>query len=164
MPDRTTAAEIMTRSLITFTPETDVYTAMHTLLDKRISGAPVVDGHGKLVGVLSEKDCLRVLKAGAFDGLPEGRVGDYMSREVHTARPSTGLFDIVSFFLDRPYRRLPVVDDDGELVGQISRRDALRAIESIRENSFLYGSKEQSLKDDDGMSGVDSAMRVARGL
>jgi len=52
--------DCMTASLVTFTPEMGVMEAIRVLLEKRISGAPVVDSHGHLAGMLSEKDCLRV--------------------------------------------------------------------------------------------------------
>ena len=160
MPHRV-ASDMMVRSVVTLSPATDIYGAMKILLKHRISGAPVVDDAGRLVGILSEKDCLRVLAGEAFDGLPEGRVGDYMTRDVESVGPGTSLFDIVRRFLDRAYRRLPVVDQDGRVVGQISRRDVVAAIESIHDNSYLYGSAGAAAPADG--EGVDSAMRLARG-
>ena len=163
MPNRK-AEDIMTREVVTFTPETDLYEAMRVLLSWRFSGASVVDNAGILVGVLSEKDCLRVIAGEFLEGLPEGRVGDYMSRDLVTVSPSTSLLDIAALFLKRHYRRLPVIEEDGRLVGQISRRDVLWAIESMRE-SYLYPKQEQELDtSDDGMGGVSSAMAHARAL
>ncbi len=160
MPHRT-AADIMTRSVVTLSPDTDIYGAMQVLLKKKISGAPVVDREGRLVGMLSEKDCLRVLAGEALDGLPEGKVSDYMTRSVESITPTTSIYDIVHGFLQVHFRRLPVVDQTGRVVGQISRRDVLVAIESIRDNSYLYGTEDKS-PPKEGM-GVDSAMRRARG-
>ena len=162
MPDRR-AEDIMTREVVTFTPETDLYDAMSVLLSKKFSGASVVDNVGVLVGVLSEKDCLRVIAGEIFEGLPEGRVGDYMSRDLVTVSPATSLFDIASLFLNRHFRRLPVIEEDGRLVGQISRRDVLWTIESMRE-SYLYPKQEHELDtENDGLGGVSSAMAHARG-
>ncbi len=158
------AEDIMTRRVVTFTPETDVYEAMNVLSSRGFSGASVVDEQGILVGVLSEKDCLRVVTSEVFEGLPEGRVGDFMSRDLVTVSPSTSLFDIVGLFLNRHFRRLPVIGKDGRLVGQISRRDVLRTIESMRE-AFLYPKKEHQLNTkDEGLGGVSSAMKRAREL
>lgn len=163
MPNRK-AEDIMTREVVTFTPETDLYEAMSVLLSRKFSGASVVDGAGILVGVLSERDCLRVIAGEVFDGLPEGRVGDYMSRDLITVSPSTSLFDIAALFLNRPIRRLPVVEEDARLVGQISRRDVLWAIESMREH-YLYPKQKHELDTtNDGLGGVSSAMEKARGL
>ena len=158
MPEQT-ARTIMARSEMTLSPETNIHCAMKSLLKHRLLGAAVVDADGRLVGMLTEKDCLKMLAGEAFDGLPEGRVQDYMTREVETMSPTASLYEIVQRFLGKTYRKLPVVDDRGRVIGQLSRRDALRALESIRDNSYLYGSKD--LRPLEG-GGVDTAMRVAR--
>ena len=159
MPSRT-AADIMTRGLVTLSPEGGIYQAIEVLLKQRISGAPVVDPTGRLVGILSEKDCLRVLVGAALDGLPDGRVCDFMTETVETIGPDASLYDIAHRFITRSYRRLPVVDEDGRIIGQVSRRDALAAIEAIRDDPRLYGTRDQRPSDS---TGVDSAMRIARG-
>ncbi len=158
MPNQT-ATDIMARSELTLSPETDIYRVIQLLLKHRLSGAPVVDAEGRLVGILTEKDCLQVLAGEAFDGLPEGHVQDYMTRDVDTLTPTASLYDIVDRFLGKAYRKLPVVDDQGRVIGQVSRRDTLRAMESIRDNSYLYGSKDEHPPEG---GGVDSAMRMAR--
>ena len=155
-----TVADIMTRRVVTLKLTSDIYDAVRTLLKHKISGAPVVGDDQKLVGVLSEKDCLKVLVGAALDGLPEGQVSAYMTRDVETIAPSSSIYEVVHRFISRPYRRLPVVDEAGRVIGQVSRRDALVAIESMRDNSFLYGTKDRRPPDGPG---VDSAMRIARG-
>ena len=155
-----TVADIMTRSVVKLQLTSDIYDAIRTLLKHKLSGAPVVGDDQKLVGVLSEKDCLKVLVGGALDGLPEGQVSDYMTRDVKTVSLSGSIYEVVHRFISRPYRLLPVVDEAGRVVGQVSRRDALVAIESMRDNSFLYGTEDR--RPPDG-TGVDSAMRIARG-
>lgn len=163
MPNRT-ATSVMTKGLVTLSPGTEIHEAVKTLLRHKISGAPVVDENRRLLGILSEKDCLRVFTGEAYDGLPEGHVRDYMTREVDTVSPDTTLIDIVGRFLAKSYRRLPVVNEAGVVVGQISRRDALVAIDEMRENSYLYGTKSRRLKPDDGSPGVHSAIKAARNL
>ncbi len=158
------ASEIMNTSVVTFRPDTDIYEAIRTFLKNRFSGAPVIDADAKVIGILSELDCLRVLTAEAWDGFPEGKVGDYMTAKVASVKPDTSVYDIVGTFLNKPYRRLPVLDDDGKLLGQISRRDVLGAIDNMRENPYLYGSKDQQLDLEEGAGGVHSAMKRARGL
>ena len=164
MPNRK-ASDIMNPAVVTFRPDTDIYQAIKTFLKQRFSGAPVVDDDHRVVGILSEKDCLRVLTGEIWDGLPEGNVGDYMTHPVSTVEPDTTILDIAGRFLTKPYRRLPVLGEDGRLVGQISRRDVLGAIDSMRDNTFLYGSQDHQLNLDEGPgAGVDTAMRIARGL
>ena len=84
-----------------------------------------------------------------------------MTRSVESITPTTSIYDIVHSLLQAHFRRLPVVDQAGRVVGQISRRDVLAAVESIRDNSYLYGT-EDKFPPKEGM-GVDSAMRRARG-
>ena len=160
MPHRT-ANGVMSPIVVTLSPDDDIHRAMHTLLKKRISSAPVVDGQGRLVGILSEKDCLRTLTGAAFDGMPEATVASYMTAPVETLTPETSVYDIVNRFLGRAFHQMPVVDNTGRVLGQVSRRDVLVAIESMRDNSYLYGSADRALPPDEG-AGVDSAMRRAR--
>ncbi|HJN44976.1 MAG: hypothetical protein CL477_07340 [Acidobacteria bacterium] len=157
--DSLTAADIMARSEATLSPDSDIYDALARLLKSKLTGAPVVDGDGSLLGMLTERDCLKVLMGGALDGLPRGKVSDYMTTPVESITPTAGLYDIAHIFLTRSFRKLPVVDGDGRVVGQVSRRDMLVAIESSRDNPRLYGVKDQRPTDD---AGVDSAMRSAR--
>jgi CBS domain-containing protein len=159
-----TAADMMTPKLIILTPEMDIYEAIRILIKRGISGAPVVDGDGNLMGILSEYDCLKVVTAGAYEGLPEGKVADYMTCPATTIRPDASMLDVVTKFMKNPIRRIPVMDDTGQLLGQISRKDVLVSIESMREDSRLFGRKEKEYHPPsaEDARGVDSAMRDAR--
>jgi len=154
-----TAKDVMTRAEMTLSPEAKIYSAMKSLLKHRLVGAPVTDSGGRLVGMLTDKDCFAAVAGEAFDGVPEGCVEDYMTCDVETVSPTASLYEIIDKFRQTTHRKFPVVDDQGRVVGQLSRRDALRAIEGIRDNSYLYGTKEESPVD---VQGVDSAMRRAR--
>ena len=120
-------ADYMATELHTLGPDTDIHYAVGFLIDNRISGAPVVDD-GKLVGILSEKDCLRLLATGVDHTDPQGTVKDFMVSAVETIPSNVNIYFVAGMFLQKPFRRFPVVDD-GVLVGQISRRDILRAIQ-----------------------------------
>lgn len=122
-----TVADCMARRLVTFTPEMEIMTAMKVLLKKRISGAPVVDADGHLVGVLSKKDCLRVVFTASYHKEWGGSVGDYMTREVETMDADTDLISAAKKFVEGSYRRYPVMSG-GRLVGQVSRYDILEAL------------------------------------
>lgn len=119
--------DYMGRRLIVFGPNDDIHIAVKVLLDKRISGAPVMDEFGRLVGVLSKKDCFEVVYASSYHQEWGGRVGDYMSREVVTIESGTDIVEAADFFMRSSYRRFPVVQN-GRVVGQISRADLLRAL------------------------------------
>jgi CBS domain-containing protein len=124
-------SDFMDKSFITLSPDMDVYKAIQILLDGKITGAAVVDEKERLVGILSEKDCLRTLVHGAYSSLPGGKVSDYMTKNVVTIHPDLDIFTVADTFLKRAFRRLLVVKE-GKLVGQITRRDLLRAIQKIK--------------------------------
>jgi predicted transcriptional regulator len=119
--------EFMARKLLTLRSNTEIRKAVAFLLKHRISGAPVVDKDMRLVGVISEKDCLGLLAKGVGHNVPHGSVAEFMTKEVETMAPDIDLYYAAGIFLKRNYRRFPVVED-GVLIGQISRRDILRAI------------------------------------
>ena len=126
-----TVRDCMTTKVVTLAPGMRIEEAIRILLKHRISGAPVVDEAGKLIGVLSEKDCLRIFANGAYNVLPGAVVEQYMSTEVSTIDDQADIFTAADVFLKNPFRRLPIVDENGLLVGQISRRDVLNGSQAI---------------------------------
>ncbi len=120
----------MSGKLVTFTPNTDVLDAIHELVHHKIAGAPVVDDHGNLVGMLSEFDCLQVVMTSGYHGEPGGPVSELMVTDVDTVDVDMNIVDLAELFLASGYRRYPVLKDN-RLVGQISRRDVLRALSAI---------------------------------
>ena len=128
--------QFMAKKLVTFTPDTDIWKAIDIILKRKISGTPVVNEKHELIGMLSEVDCLKVLLQGSYDHAKPGSmgtVGDYMTAAVKTIEADKTVFDAAHIFVHKGYKRLPVVQD-GKLVGQISRSDVLRAIQSLGAN------------------------------
>lgn len=123
--------DFMSGKLVAFTPDTNVLDAIHELVEHRIAGAPVVDDHGHLVGMLSEFDCMKTVLTAGYHGEPGGPVADYMITDVKTVDAGMSIVDLAGLFLESGYRRYPVLKDN-RLVGQISRRDVLRALGQIR--------------------------------
>jgi len=124
--------DYMATNLSTFTPETPISEAIQFLNTHKISGAPVIDGQGCLVGMLSEKDCLKVaLQSSYYEDWVGGAVSEYMTSEVETVEDSASVVDLAEKFLDSSYKRFPVLNEDGALVGQISRSDVLRALDIL---------------------------------
>ena len=119
--------DFMAANLVTFSPDQDIHDAVKQLVDKKISGGPVVDKRGNLVGILSEKDCFNVALNAAYHDQWCGTVSDFMSAQVKTVDPDMLIIELVERFLQAPYRRYPVVKNN-RLVGQINRRDVLRAL------------------------------------
>lgn len=127
MTTKPLVSDYMATQLITLSPDMEINKAMKVLLDERISGAPVVDAKGKLVGVLSKKDCLKAALNSSYYQEWGGSVADYMSAEVETLEADMELVQAAERFLASHYRRFPVMRD-GRLAGQISRADVLRGL------------------------------------
>ena len=121
-------SDYMATELLTLTPEMDLRRALAIFIEADISGAPVIGPRGELIGMLTERDCIRqALNAGYYDE-PGGTVESCMSTTVVTVGGEDRLMDVALRFRDSHFRRYPVVDD-GQLVGLISRRDVLRAMQ-----------------------------------
>jgi len=122
--------DYMARTLVTFKPDTDVLDAVHTLVERRIAGAPVVDDEGNLVGMLSELDCMRVALNAGYHQHWGGPVSEVMTTDTQTVDADMNIVDLAQLFVNSRFRRFPVVSDN-RLVGQISRRDVLRALQYL---------------------------------
>lgn len=123
--------------MITLKPDQNISEAIAIILDNRISGAPVLDEQRRLVGNLSEKDCLRIIVDQASNKLPVQymKVSDYMSTKVFTFSPTTNVVEAAIEFLNSPVRRYAVVKN-GALIGEISRREILRAAQRIKSTTW----------------------------
>lgn len=122
-----TVDDYMATTLFTFLPSDNVRSAAHTLMAQHLSGAPVVDESDQLVGMLSKKDCLKVVYTASYHQDWGGRVDEYMSRNVETIESGTDIIQAADKFVQSRYRRFPVVSH-GSMIGQISRQDILRAL------------------------------------
>jgi len=129
-----TAADVMSRRVVLLRTNMRVIDAMRKLIRHRISGAPVLDRDGSLVGMVSEFDCLRVVASGLYgheeleDSEPLRRV---MTSELVTILPDTDVFVITQLLVDKRIRRIPVVVD-GRVLGMVSRHDVLRGVHRLR--------------------------------
>ncbi len=119
--------DYMATTVQTVSHDTDIMRAIRTLIDRDISGMPVVDEFGGLVGILTERDCIKVALSAGYHDESAGLVEDFMSRSVETVLPDDSLMDVAAYFARSPHRRCPVVIE-GRLVGMICRRDVLRAL------------------------------------
>ncbi len=127
MPTRITVREVMSKDVVVLKPEMDVLQALHVLLRHKISGAPVVDAGGQLVGMLTERDCMKVALDAAFHQQSGGTVAEFMATDVQTVSAEESLITTARRFYEKNYLRYPVVDGTG-LVGVISRSDVMRTI------------------------------------
>ena len=117
----------MTRKVLSLDPELEISAATQMLIAHNISGAPVLDQHGRLVGILTERDCLKVAMQAGYHDIPYGLVRDYMSADPESVTPEQSILTLAEKFIRGRFHRYPVVDN-GRLVGIISRRDVMRAM------------------------------------
>jgi len=142
--------DIMTKELITVSPETEIVHATKLLLENRINGVPVTDETGKLVGILCQSDLIaqqKKLPVPSFfsflDGLITLTSMKHFEKEVQkiaaitvaqamtpnpvTVRPDTDIEAVAALMVDNSFHTIPVVDD-GELVGIVGKEDILRTL------------------------------------
>ena len=122
--------DFMSAAVVTFTPDMEIMEAVRLLVEKGISGAPVVDQHGNLVGMLTEHDCIKVVLNAGYYGDLGGEVAEFMHPHVETIDVDASILDVAEKFIANEYRRYPVVDEN-RLAGQISRHDVLKALMAL---------------------------------
>lgn len=118
----------MNGTKLAFPAEMDVLRAIHQLIEFKLSGAPVIDHHGNLIGFLSEKDCMKVALNAAYQGEAAGRVDEYMHASVQTIDYEASIIDVAQTFLATSYKCLPVIKEN-RLVGSITRQNILKALQ-----------------------------------
>ena len=146
------ARDVMISPVITIRKSATVREVARILLEKRISAVPVVDNIGKLVGMMTESDLMRRAEAGterpyswwvhflagdatvAADYVKShaARVEDVMTSDVVTATPETPLHEIASLFEEHRIKRVPIVNEVGNLVGIVSRANLIQVVASAR--------------------------------
>ena len=120
------AKEIMTTDVISTTKEIPIYEAMELLVNNEITGMPVVDDEMNLVGVITEKDCLRMFYA---DEEGENKtVRDFMTHPAVYYNENDSLKTICDFMMINYFRRIPVTTKKGKVVGILSRPDVIKYI------------------------------------
>jgi predicted transcriptional regulator len=107
--------------------------ATKVLAKNKFSGAPVVNEKNELIGMLSEKDCLKTIVDSYYNQRPSSssKVKDYMSANVISVGPSKTVIEVAYMFVHSNFKRFPVVES-GKLVGQISRSDVLKLISDLK--------------------------------
>lgn len=121
-------SDYMSKKLVTFYPEQSILEVMEAFAKHKISGGPVMDDNGFLVGIISEADCMKQISESRYFNQPilDKSVEKYMTKNVETIPHDMSIFDAAGVFDKHNRRRLPVMED-GLLVGQISRKDIVVA-------------------------------------
>ena len=123
----------MAKKLITFKPDTNIFLAIDELIKREISGGPVLNEKGEVVGMIDDKDCLKVLVDRVYHNQPVSKhqVKDYMDDVFRKISIDSNIIEVANVFLTSTYKRLLVFDNGEKLVGQVSRSDILRAIQLL---------------------------------
>lgn len=152
MPSDQPIAEVLTSPVFTLSADQTIEEALALLAEHKISGAPVVDDQGRLVGLLDDTDLIMsearlhapttIEILGAYFTLPGARhrfeeelrvalgqfVGDVMEAEVQTVGTDATVEDVATIILDHEVSRVPVVDPDRHVVGIVTRGDLVRTM------------------------------------
>jgi len=141
------ARDIMSADVVSVGPDTNVRAAVALMLERRISGLPVVDDKGKLVGLLTENDLVLGTKSGLpvhlqlLDDLLGAKdptrhlkqmqdignkpVSALMVKDVVTAGPNTPVGELVALLVNNDFKRIPIIQE-GRLVGIVTRADIVK--------------------------------------
>lgn len=134
---KTLAKEIMATEVLTVTPQSTTEEAVQLFVKHNITGVPVVDATGKMIGVCSEYDVIKSVAKKSNKGIRKLNRPIRYTRKVVSILEDTTLPEVVRLFIENKVRRLPVLDKRGKLVGIISRRDLMKV--------FYYRAKLQGV-------------------
>ncbi len=126
--DAPTVRDVMRKPSRTFNLDQPMPEAAGVVARTPVAAVPVIDAEGKVVGLLSEKDCLRAVGRWAYEGISGGVVKDYMSELSVRLTPQMDLLSASLVFVECNFACLPVMDGD-QLVGRLVRHELLTALE-----------------------------------
>jgi CBS domain-containing protein len=126
-----TVADYMAKHIITLSKQTDVLEAIEKLLRHKITSAPVIDEHGNLIGMFSERNGINVVLKTSYNQSMGGKVAEFMSTDFIKVDSNSSILDVAAKFEGTPIRSFPVFNGL-DLVGVISRIDVLRALLTMK--------------------------------
>ena len=129
--------DIMTKNLILFSPKQSIHDVMKAFIKYKISGGPVVNKYGDLMGIISEADCMKEISESRYFNMPilDKSVYHFMTKDVETIEANNSVFDAASTFFRTKRRRFPVLDNK-KLVGQVSRKDIVIAALNLKSQTW----------------------------
>jgi CBS domain-containing protein len=138
--EKITVRDCMSKTMVLFSKDQSIIEVVEKLIKHRISGGPVVDEQHRVLGVISEGDCIKQISESRYYNLPmeDTNVEKYMSKNVETISPDVNLFDAANKFLASKHRRFPVVEHN-KIIGIVSQKDILRTCLQLKGSSWKYG-------------------------
>jgi CBS domain-containing protein len=132
--------DYMTEHPVTFKKDTSLFDVIKIIVDNRLSGATVLDDEQRVIGVVSEMDLLKAMTHVSYFHEGGGTVGDFMSTSCDLMDSHMNIVDAAQLLIKFQHRRMPIIDDNGKFVGQISARSILRAfLDSMAERAAKNG-------------------------
>jgi CBS domain-containing protein len=123
---KTLARDIMSTEIISIRKGTSIEDALKLLVNSRITGLPVTDEAGKMVGIFSDYDVITQINAQGEPKPETFKKPIHYSTDVKSIGEKTTLEEILQLFVESRFRRLPVINREGKLVGIITRRDLMK--------------------------------------
>ena len=143
-PEEIKVHMLMTQSVCSVHPDFSVNNIASILIENHISSVPVVEDNTAIVGFVTLGDCLKSLVNGVFHNQDVQRTAsDIMAKEIKSIDEDSDIFELESFFLNQNLHQAPVTNKAGQLVGMVSRRDALAGIKKLVAETRHY---KQELK------------------
>lgn len=178
--------DVMTTKIVRLSPDNSVRQAARIMFDSHVSGLPVVDDEGRLIGLISEGDLIRRTELGGGGPLADvtlaaddrahayirrssWRVGDAMTADPVTIDEDAPLARVAALMQERGIKRLPVLRN-GVLVGIVSRADLLQAVLSAKQDETAAGDEAirrsilVRLGENTGLEGLDVKVAVTDGI
>ncbi len=133
---RICAGDILIKSALTLTREMSVSKACSLIDQHKATGAPVVDSAGRLLGFLSQKDCLKYILDMKYYNDGQKRVEDFMSKKVMTIHVEENILYLAELFLKNNFQMYPVVDGEGFLLGVVTRTELFSRINKLAQTTW----------------------------
>ena len=129
--------DYMSKEVITFNKSDSIFEAKRIMLEKKISGAPIINKSGKLIGIISESDLMKQIVDSKYYNMPMSKttISKYMTKNVDFISPNETIFDVAEKFLRLKRKRFPVMESN-KILGIISRVDIISAALNVRGNLY----------------------------
>lgn len=128
--------DYMQQAPLAFSADTNLLQVVDQLLAAKATGAPVIDAGKRVIGFISEQDCIKEILQGAFYCEDPPQAASVMSTEVLSFTPETSIVEVAQVMIAKHPKNYPVVSD-GLLVGLITRKDVLTALLDNDEDCYL---------------------------
>ncbi|MEM0243230.1 MAG: CBS domain-containing protein [Candidatus Aenigmatarchaeota archaeon] len=125
------AKDIMNKNIIYAKPYETIKTVSQRMIEKDISGLPILDDEGKVVGIISRTDIIKLSEHYTKEELEKLKVEDFLKKrrkKIIVAKPNTPIKKIIKIMMKENISRIPIIDENRKIVGIVSKSDIIRII------------------------------------